>query len=185
MSVPPGDPLPDEESEQTSDDTRSARPLVWLILLIALAAGVWYFANREQSGVEPVGPAPSRVEAVAEEPDQLDSEAPADPAPAPAAPAGKAPTPPDRPAEPVARVQPEYPLTALRAREEGTVLLRVEVDARGRPVSVEIERSSRSRELDRAARDAVLQWTFDPAIQGGQPAASTVTVPVDFRVQQQ
>ena len=63
------------------------------------------------------------------------------------------------------------------------MLLRVEVDARGLPVSVDIERSSRSRELDRAARDAVGQWTFRPAIENGQPVASTVTVPVDFRVE--
>ena len=79
-------------------------------------------------------------------------------------------------------MQPTYPAAALRVREEGTVLLRVEVDATGRPVSVEVQRSSRSRDLDRAARDAVQQWTFEPAIRDGRPASSTVTVPVDFSI---
>ena len=38
-------------------------------------------------------------------------------------------------------------------------------------------------DLDAAARDAVSQWTFRPAIENGQPVPSTVTVPVDFRVE--
>ena len=117
-------------------------------------------------------------DAAADDPSQATAPATADPDPAPAAP-----IPADRAAEPVTQVEPTYPAAALRSREEGTVLLRVEVDAQGAPTSVEVESSSRSRDLDRAARDAVRQWSFSPAVENGQPVASTVTVPVDFRVE--
>lgn len=176
----PKDPEP-VEGEETGDGRRSAKPLVWLLLVIALLAILWY----AYSGRDPV-PAQPAPEVPAVEPADPDDSgaAPAqddDPSPPPSPSRDAVPAPPaDRAAEPLARVQPAYPTAALRAREEGTVLLRVEVDADGLPASVEIERSSRSRELDRAARDAVSQWTFRPAIENGRPAASTVTVPVDF-----
>lgn len=184
MSVPPPAPGPeDPQSGGREDERRSARPLVGLLLLIALLAILWYaYSKREPVPGQPGMETPV-VEPAAED---APAEAPAEetPPPAPAAESAPAPAPPaDRGAEPVDRVQPEYPRAALRAREQGTVLLRVEVDAQGIPVSVEIERSSRSRELDRAAREAVSQWVFRPAIENGQAVASTVTVPVDFSVE--
>lgn len=194
MSTPPNErPPPDREpDEQAEPERRSTHPLVWLILLIALAAIAWYFASQREAPevpLEPVVPAED-IAADGTGPDGFDV-APADETAASGAtsdPADGAPSGPalaDRPATPLARVQPSYPAAALRSREEGTVLLRVEVDAGGNPTSVDVERSSRSRDLDRAARDAVSQWTFQPAVENGQPVASTVTVPVDFRVEEQ
>jgi protein TonB len=63
------------------------------------------------------------------------------------------------------------------------VLLRVQVNAKGRVESVEIERSSGSASLDQAASRAVKRWEFDPARRGTQPVASTVTVPLRFRLE--
>lgn len=189
MSVPPSGPVPEDPSpEEHEGERRSARPLVWLLLLIALLAILWYaYSEREPASGKPGPEAPVMEPVETEEaPADTPAEEPesASPAPAPAPAPAPTPAPPDdRGAEPVARVQPDYPPAALRSREEGTVLLRVEVDARGIPVTVDIERSSRSRELDSAARDAVSQWTFRPAIKGGQAVASTVTVPVDFRIE--
>ena len=189
MSAPDPGPDPEDDAPGNAEaGRRSARPLVWLLLVIALLALLWYVSRDTQPGAEPVPVEPPAAvsdpeDDSAEEPDEED----AGPAPAPVRTA--APTidaedvPDDRAAEPVSRVQPEYPAEALRTREEGTVLLRVEVDAQGNAASVEIERSSRSRELDRAARDAVSRWTFRPAIEDGKPVPSTVTVPVDFRVE--
>jgi len=193
MSIPPQDhgPGQDEPYEVAEARRRSARPLVWLLLAIAALALLWYLSRPDLP--EPVAVEPPVAEEPATPPDPAeagDAEAGDEPAePAAGAPSGRAdpsdrpaPRPADRPAEPLARVQPEYPRAALRTREEGTVLLLVEVDADGSAASVEIESSSRSRELDRAAVEAVSQWTFRPAIEDGRPVASTVTVPVDFRI---
>lgn len=76
---------------------------------------------------------------------------------------------------------PGYPVQALRSREQGTVLLRVEVDSLGQPVAVSIERSSGSRSLDQAARQQVLRhWRFEPAQRGGVAVPAIGMVPVQF-----
>jgi len=76
---------------------------------------------------------------------------------------------------------PAYPLAALRSGEQGTVLLRVEVAADGRPTAVAVERSSGSRALDQAARQQVLRrWQFVPAMAEGQPVAAIGLVPISF-----
>lgn len=76
---------------------------------------------------------------------------------------------------------PAYPITALRNQEQGTVLLRVEVDVDGRPSAVSVERSSGSRALDQAARQQVLrQWRFVPAERDGAAVAAIGLVPISF-----
>lgn len=77
---------------------------------------------------------------------------------------------------------PRYPREAILNGWEGTVVLRVEVDALGRATSVSIERSSGHRALDTAARREVLRWTFQPAVRNGQPVAAAGLVPVDFKL---
>ncbi|MBD8636886.1 energy transducer TonB [Stenotrophomonas sp. CFBP 13725] len=80
---------------------------------------------------------------------------------------------------------PSYPIAALRNQEQGTVLLRVEVDANGQPTRVTIERSSGSRALDTAARQQVLRrWTFEPSMRDGVATASVGLVPIDFSLPQ-
>jgi len=76
---------------------------------------------------------------------------------------------------------PTYPIAAIRAGEQGTVLLRVQVDADGKPASVVIERSSGSRALDSTARQQVLRhWRFVPARVDGQAVPAVGLVPVSF-----
>ncbi|WP_416056875.1 energy transducer TonB [Stenotrophomonas maltophilia] len=76
---------------------------------------------------------------------------------------------------------PAYPVPALRNHEQGTVLLRVEVDPSGQPVNVSIERSSGSRSLDQAARQQVLRhWRFVPAERDGTAVPAIGMVPVQF-----
>ena len=78
---------------------------------------------------------------------------------------------------------PAYPRDALRDGAEGTVLLKVLVDVDGRPLEVQVERSSGNRSLDRAAREQVLQrWRFRPAMQDGRAVQAIGLVPVDFRL---
>jgi len=80
--------------------------------------------------------------------------------------------------------RPEYPSDALRMRQEGVVMLNVQVSADGRASSVSLKRSSGVPSLDDAALEAVRRWTFEPAMQAGFPVASQVEVPVRFRLEQ-
>jgi periplasmic protein TonB len=75
-----------------------------------------------------------------------------------------------------------YPTEALRRHEQGTVILRVLVDAEGKVLTVEIETSSGSPRLDRAARDAVKSWSFNPAKHGGVALSAWARVPVSFNL---
>lgn len=76
---------------------------------------------------------------------------------------------------------PSYPRAALRAGVEGTVLLQVLVDVDGRPLQVDVNRSSGDRRLDLAARDQVLRhWRFRPAIRDGRAVQAIGLVPINF-----
>lgn len=78
---------------------------------------------------------------------------------------------------------PRYPVDAIRSSLTGTVLLRVLVDADGKPIDVRIERSSGHRVLDAAARKQVLaKWRFRPAMQDGRTVQAIGLIPVDFHL---
>lgn len=79
---------------------------------------------------------------------------------------------------------PRYPAGARRRGEGGTVVLRVNVGADGKPEDVEVARHSGSRELDRAALVAVRDWRFRPATRDGREVASVVEQPVEFKPRQ-
>jgi len=78
---------------------------------------------------------------------------------------------------------PSYPPAALRRGDSGTVVVRVDVDATGYPSNVTIIERSGSRDLDRAASDAVRRWRFQPAQSNGQPVPGSIEVPFDFKPQ--
>ena len=75
---------------------------------------------------------------------------------------------------------PRYPPAAARAGIEGEVILVIDVDANGNVTNVTVEKSSRNRDLDRAAVEAARKWRFNPAVVDGQKAAGRVRVPVNF-----
>jgi protein TonB len=77
---------------------------------------------------------------------------------------------------------PKYPPAAFRQGIEGEVILIVDVDAQGNVTDVSVEKSSRNRDLDRAAMEAARKWRFNPSTVNGQPAAGRVRVPVAFRL---
>lgn len=77
-------------------------------------------------------------------------------------------------------VAPIYPEESRALKEEGTVLLRVVVEASGKPSDVRVERSSGSPSLDASAVQAVTQWVFKPAMKGREPVQATALVPVVF-----
>jgi protein TonB len=81
--------------------------------------------------------------------------------------------------------RPDYPLPSLRRREEGIVLLDVQVQADGTPAAISLHRSCGHPLLDRAALDAVRRWTFEPARAAGVAVASLVVIPVRFSLAEQ
>jgi protein TonB len=129
----------------------------------------------------PIPPPPEEPPVVFDEPSPIDTQAP----------------PPRPPAPPAAQPDigasvdissknmnpPKYPPAAYREGIQGEVVLIVDVDANGNVTNVAVEKSSRNRDLDRAAMDAARKWRFNPSIKNGQKSAGRVRVPVAFRLQ--
>lgn len=105
--------------------------------------------------------------------------APPPPAPAPRAPirAGgeiQAPT-------LLRRVPPVYPPVAVDAQMEGVVILEATVGRDGHVEDVAVLRSIPL--LDKAAKEAVMQWQYAPLLLNGKPERFILTVTVSFRLQ--
>jgi protein TonB len=81
------------------------------------------------------------------------------------------------------RTRVPYPREAIALHQQGTVILRVLVGTDGSAQAVEIEKSSGSRALDNAARDAVRRWTFQAGTRNGISAALWARVPIKFDLQ--
>jgi len=159
----------------------SASPVLWGLLIIALAAAAaWWYSNRSVDTVAPVvmdeTTTPAMLPPVEQAPAVQTRQA------RPADRVVSAPMPQSRPARPLAsNAEPKYPTAALRSGIGGTVMVRAEVDASGQPVNVSVIERSGSRDLDRAALNAVRQWRFEPAMRNGRATTSVVQVPVDFK----
>lgn len=73
------------------------------------------------------------------------------------------------------RPQPLYPLESRKRKEEGKIVLHLEVDRTGRIVKGTIQESSGFPRLDRAAFDYVMKhWFFGPGPEGRQYEAPIV-----------
>ncbi len=82
---------------------------------------------------------------------------------------------------PIKQVQPSYPETAIKAKLEGTVWLKVLVNKLGTVDSVIVSQPTPAlAELERAAVDAAKQWVFKPGIQKGKPVATWIFFPTKF-----
>lgn len=107
--------------------------------------------------------------------------------PAPAAPpallAPPAPPAPSKPrfdADYLDNPKPVYPYLSRKLKEEGRVVLRVQVAADGLPTEVTLQSGSGSARLDQAALETVRRWKFTPARLGDQAVAASVLVPIVF-----
>lgn len=108
------------------------------------------------------------------------------PTPPPPKPVVIAPPPPPEPVRvvtPAGRIasecpEPPYPSASRRAGEEGDVRVRLLIDVNGRVLESAIERSSGSRRLDEASREALLNdCRFRPAMgSDGKPMRGWITV---------
>jgi TonB family protein len=81
---------------------------------------------------------------------------------------------------------PRYPVDELSNGEQGTVMLRIHVDANGTVTRVDIDKAkttTTSAELQAAAVTAAENWKFHAGVKGSQPSGGWMTVPVRFALQ--
>jgi TonB family protein len=83
-------------------------------------------------------------------------------------------------AEAVTRVSPSYPDEAREKHVDGTVMVQALVGTDGFVKDVRVVKSIPL--LDEAAKAAVRQWRFNPALAHGNPIAVWVGVPVKFSI---
>ena len=83
--------------------------------------------------------------------------------------------------ETVRSIAPEYPESCRSKGIEGSVGLKVSVDAAGRPTDIKIVKSAHP-DLDKAAVAAVKQWLFKPLLVEGKPEGAVYVMAVDFKM---
>jgi protein TonB len=78
-------------------------------------------------------------------------------------------------------VEPEFSEEARKAKQAGNVLVGLIVDQQGRPQNVHVVRGV-GMGLDEKAMEAVRQYRFKPAMEGGKPVAVQLNVEVNFQI---
>jgi protein TonB len=79
--------------------------------------------------------------------------------------------------------RPVYPPLSRREGEQGTVVLRVRVEASGLPSVVDVRTTSGFERLDKVAVATVKRWRFTPGRQGSTAVPTWVDVPITFRLE--
>jgi protein TonB len=110
---------------------------------------------------------------------------PAPPKPAEPAPPAPAQTGVSSDAKSINRVKPDYPRRALNAGIEGWVKLSFTVTAEGRVTDVTVVDSKPPRLFDRAAVDAVKNWSFKPKMVDGKAVDGKVEQMIEFKLSDQ
>ena len=77
---------------------------------------------------------------------------------------------------------PAYPAESRRLKEEGVVMLRVDISSQGKVEQLALNKSSGYERLDQAALKAVRKWIFQPSVIAGIRISETVIVPISFRL---
>jgi TonB family protein len=78
---------------------------------------------------------------------------------------------------------PTYPLLSRLFKEEGKVILRLELDEGGRISATNVVSSSGSTRLDEAAIAAAKKWRCDPVERNGQSVRAVALQPFNFLLQ--
>ena len=79
------------------------------------------------------------------------------------------------------QVEPEFSEEARKAKVAGNVLVTLIVDAAGHPQRVRVLRGI-GMGLDEKAVEAVRQYRFKPAMEGGKPVPVEVNIDVNFQI---
>ena len=93
---------------------------------------------------------------------------------------------PDQDARPVVRVNPKYPMDALRNGVQGWVKLAFDISEIGQVINVKVVDSEPKRVFDKAAKQALKKWKYRAkSIDGKQVKQQNFTVQLDFNMEQQ
>lgn len=77
---------------------------------------------------------------------------------------------------------PEYPKLARKRGYQGTVILEVLVDRKGRAADLRILTSTGYSILDRVAMESVKNWLFEPGMRENKKVEMWVRVPIRFQL---
>ncbi len=88
----------------------------------------------------------------------------------------------DDPPVPLTPIRPKYPEIAQEAGIEGTVVVQVFVDDKGRVKETVILKGIPNTGLDEAASDAIRDVRFRPARQRERAVGVWISIPVNFRL---
>jgi len=87
----------------------------------------------------------------------------------------------ENPPEVIRREPAHYPEIAIKMGIQGRVTVEVTVDAQGKPIQTRILKSA-SEVFNDAAVEAVMKYTFKPAIQSTGLVTAKLVIPIDFRL---
>jgi TonB family protein len=90
---------------------------------------------------------------------------------------------PDVAPKPISSPKPPYPLSAFKLRQEGRVVLELEVLEDGAVGLVRLAQSSAFESLDASALATVKKWKYSPAHKSGQIVRQWIRVSILFEVQ--
>ena len=88
----------------------------------------------------------------------------------------------DDPPQPLSEIRPVYPEIAQEAGIEGTVVVQVFIDKKGRVQDTVILKGIPNTGLDEAALKAIRKTRFRPAKQRERPVGVWISIPVNFRL---
>ena len=88
----------------------------------------------------------------------------------------------DDPPMPLSRISPRYPDIAQEAGIEGTVVIQVFVDKKGRVQDMQVLKGIPNTGLDEAAMEAIRKTRFTPAKRGRKAVGAWISIPVNFRI---
>jgi protein TonB len=89
---------------------------------------------------------------------------------------------PDVGPKPTSSPKPPYPLSAFKAKQEGKVVLELEVLEDGAVGQVRLAQSSTVESLDESALATVKKWKYSPAQKGGQLVKQWIRVSILFEL---
>jgi periplasmic protein TonB len=87
----------------------------------------------------------------------------------------------ENPPEVIRREPAKYPEIAIKMGIQGRVTVEVTIDVQGKPIQTKVVKSS-SDVFNEAAIEAVMKYTFKPAMQSTGPVTAKLYIPIDFRL---
>ncbi|MCG9555055.1 energy transducer TonB [Vibrio sp. Isolate31] len=86
-------------------------------------------------------------------------------------------------AMPLYRVEPRYPVKALKRGAEGHVIMSFTIDETGRPIDIQVTDANPRRMFEREAMRALKKWKYQPKVVDGKAIAQVgQTVKLEFKL---